>query len=198
MGRPEPTLVTLLRHGEVAGRPHVFRGADDAPLSERGRAQVLAAAAGLGHLAGVATSPRLRCRAVAEEIAAARGLELAVLADLAELDFGAWEGRSVAEVAEAWPEAHAAFCRFDDAAAAPGGERLGDFRRRVLAAWSAWLADAGGGHRLLVCHAGVMRVLLQAILDLPDHALYRIALPEAAHFQVSILAGHAPVLLSLN
>ena len=60
------------------------------------------------------------------------------------------------------------------------------------------LADARGGHRLLVTHAGVMRALLMDLVGLdPAHA-YRIALPETAHFQVSILAGEAPVLLNLN
>jgi broad specificity phosphatase PhoE len=194
----EPTLVTLLRHGEVAGRPYVFRGASDEPLSARGREQVLAVAAGLTSFDRIATSPLPRCRMVAAEIAAARGLPLEVLPDLAELSFGRWEGLTRAEVAVAWPDAAAAFSRHDDAAAAPGGETVAGFRRRVLAGWQAWLADARGGHRLLLSHAGVMRVLLQAMLGLPDDSLYRIALPEAAHFQVSLLPGEAPILMRLN
>lgn len=195
---PEATRVTLLRHGEVAGPPHVFRGASDEPLSERGRAQMLAVVAGLGRLDAVAASPLRRCRAVAAEIAAARGLQLAVLPGLAEMRFGAWEGLTTDQAAARDPDAWSAWRSHAGTAAAPGGETLAGFRRRVLAAWAAWLADADGGHRLLVCHAGVMRVLLQATLDLPDHALYRVALPEAARCQVSVLAGHAPVLLSLN
>jgi broad specificity phosphatase PhoE len=194
----EATRVTVLRHGAVAGRPYVFRGASDEPLSPEGRARMFAVTATLGPLDAIATSPLRRCRAVAEELAGVRGLPLAILPDLAEMRFGAWEGRTGAEVAVSEPDAYAAWCRFEDTASAPGGETLGAFRRRVLAAWSTWLADAGGGHRLLVTHAGVMRVLLQDLLALPAAALYRVALPEAAHFQVSLLPGHAPILLSLN
>lgn len=198
MAATEATVVTLLRHGAVAGRAHVFRGASDEPVSAEGRTQMLAVAAALGPLDRIATSPLRRCRAVAEEVAAARGVPLDVLDGCAEMRFGAWEGRTGAEAAAAHPNAYAAWCRFADTASAPGGETLSGFRRRVLAAWDDWLADAEGGHRLLISHAGVMRVLLQQLLGLPADALYRVALPEAAHFQVSLLRGHAAVLLNLN
>lgn len=198
MARTEPTLVTVLRHGEVAGRPHVFRGASDEPLSERGRQQARRILDGVGALTRIASSPLRRCREIAEEAAAARGLVTEILPDLAEMRFGAWEGASVAEVADAWPEVYAVFRGHSDRAAAPGGESLGAFRRRVVGAWEDWLADAKGGHRLLVSHAGVMRVLLGHILAMPAEGLYRFALPEAAHFRVSLLPGHAPILLSLN
>jgi hypothetical protein len=36
------------------------------------------------------------------------------------------------------------------------------------------------------------------LLGLPAAYAYRVALPEAASFQVSLLAGEAPILLSLN
>lgn len=192
------TLVTVLRHGEVAGRPHVFRGVSDEPLSARGRDQVLAVAAALAPFDRVAASPLARCRSVAAEIASGHGLALELLPGLAEMSFGRWEGLTHAEAAAVSPAAHAEFWRRDDTAAAPGGESLGAFRSRVLAAWQSWLDDGGGGHRLLVSHAGVMRVLLQAVLDLPASSLYRFALPEAAHFQVSLLAGEAPILMRLN
>ncbi|MFA5081514.1 MAG: histidine phosphatase family protein [Hydrogenophilaceae bacterium] len=194
----EATLVTVLRHGEVAGRPHVFRGASDESLTERGREQVLAVLAGLPEFNRIAASPLRRCRDVAAAAAAARGLPLEVLPGLAEMRFGAWEGYTVEEAAASHPEALAAFRGHADGAAAPGGESLGAFRQRVLAAWTAWLADGQGGHRVLISHAGVMRLLLQVVLDLPATSLYRVALPEAAHFQVSLLPGHAPILLSLK
>lgn len=198
MAKAETTLVTVLRHGEVVGRAHVLRGASDAPLSDRGRAQMQARLAGLPAFDRVAASPLCRCRAFAETVAAGRGLPLEIVPDFEEMHFGDWEGLTGAEAAASHPEAYAAWCRFDATAAAPGGETLGAFRRRVLAGWMKWLADGEGGHRLLISHAGVMRVLLQVMLDLPPSSLYRIALPEAAAFQVSLLSGHAPVLLSLN
>lgn len=195
---PGATLVTVLRHGEVAGRPHVMRGALDEPLSPGGHARVLAAAAGLAAFDRIATSPLRRCREPAAEIAGARGLALEVLPDLAEMRFGAWEGLTGDQAAARDPLAYAAFQALAEHAPAPGGETLAGFRRRVLAAWQAWLADAAGGHRLLLSHAGVMRVLLQSMLELPNDTLFRIALPEAASFQVSLLPGHPAILMRLG
>lgn len=194
----EATLITVLRHGEVDGPAHVFRGWLDDPLSERGREQMRTVLAGLARPDRVATSPLQRCRELAAAYAGEHGLPLAVEPGFMELAFGEWEGLSADRVQASAPEALAAIQRQDADAAAPGGETLADFRGRVLAAWSGWLADADGGHRLLITHAGVMRVLLQHLLGLPDGAFYRVALPEAAHFQVSILPGHDPVLLNLN
>lgn len=194
----EAVRVTVLRHGEVAGRPHVFRGSSDEPLTGKGRRQVLNVAEALEAPIRIAASPRLRCLAVAAEFAAACGLPLETLPDLAEMDFGGWEGLSILEVAAAYPDAYEAFRTHADHAAAPGGESIDVFRRRVLTAWEAWLADGQGGHRLLITHAGVMRILLQHILAVPAEGLFRFALPEAAHFQVSLLPGRAPILLRLN
>ncbi|MDD5364185.1 MAG: histidine phosphatase family protein [Gallionellaceae bacterium] len=194
----EATLITVLRHGEVAGRAHVFRGRSDEPLTERGRAQVLAVADRIGPLTRIAASPLRRCRDVAATLAEVRGLALAILPDMAEMDFGAWEGASVAEIAAAHPETYAAFHCYADHAVAPGGETLVAFRQRVVAAWEAWSAAEAGGHGLLLCHAGVMRILLQHLLAIPPGALSRFALPEAAQFQVSLLPGHAAILMRLN
>lgn len=194
----EAVLVTVLRHGEVAGPGHVFRGHVDTPLSEHGRIQMHAVLSELARPDRVATSPLSRCRDVAAGYAGHHAVPLDVEPGFMELGFGEWEELPAEAVMARSPEAFAALRRGDDAAGAPGGETLGDFRRRVRAAWSGWLAGADGGHRLLVTHAGVMRVLLEHLLGLPAEGFYRIALPEAAHFQVSILPGHDPVLLRLN
>jgi len=43
-----------------------------------------------------------------------------------------------------------------------------------------------------------MRALLMELRGLPAPYAYRLALPEAAHFRVSLLSNEAPILLSLN
>ncbi|MEW5769363.1 MAG: histidine phosphatase family protein [Pseudomonadota bacterium] len=198
---PEATLVTVLRHGAVAGRAHVLRGALDEPLAETGWTQmheVLRALPGRRPVDAVATSPLRRCRAFAETWAGERGLAPLVIDAFRERAFGAWEGMTPAEAEAADPAAYRVFQAAGRDAAAPGGEHAQALRERVAAAWAAWLADAQGGHRLLVTHAGVMRALLVELLGLPFSHVYRLALPEAAHFQVSVLAGEPAVLLNLN
>ena len=194
------TRVTVLRHGAVAGRPHVCRGALDEPLSALGWRQLEAVTRAWRDAASrfdaVASSPLSRCRAFAEVYARDAGLPLRVDDAFREIAFGAWEGLTVEQAAARDPALYRQFRA--GGAAAPGGEHAEAFRARVVAGWQAWLAEATGERRLLVTHAGVMRVLLAHLLELPPAMVWRIALPEAAHFQVSLLAGETPVLLALN
>ena len=126
------------------------------------------------------------------------GVPLTVLEGFRERSFGAWEGLTSEEAGLSTPQAFRHFQESDGQTAPPGGESVDEVRGRVQAAWAGWVRGAVGGQRLLVTHAGVMRVLLMDLIGLPAHHAWRIALPEAAHFQVSLLEGHPPVLLNLN
>lgn len=196
----KPFLLTVLRHGEVAGRADVFRGALDDPLSQVGWSRMQAAAEGLGQppYDAVVCSPLRRCRLFAEDLAAAYDLPLQVFDDLREMRFGDFEGLTSTEARLVDPAAYGPLSSWREDAHAPAGETLADFKQRVIGAWSGLLADAHGRHTLLVTHAGVMRVLLQHLLGLPAAHMPSLAIPAAGHFQVSCLSGHPPVLLNLN
>jgi broad specificity phosphatase PhoE len=192
------TLVTVLRHGVVAGRPYVYRGALDESMTQAGLRQVQAAAERLAPFARIASSPSRRCLDFARAYAAEHAVRLDVIESFREMAFGDWEGMTPDAAARLNPELHRLFCASPGSVAPPGGESVPQLQARVGAAWDAWLHDSAGGHRLLITHAGVMRALLMQLLGLPLAHAYRIALPEAAHFQVSVMAGEAPVLLALN
>ncbi len=196
----EPTLVTVMRHGEVQGRAFVYRGALDDPMSERGAARVMRSAERLAIPAfdRIASSPLVRCLDFAVAFARERSLPLDVLDSMQEMNFGVWEGLTPDEAAGQDPAHHQLFRGSAGKVGPPEGESITDLHKRVSRGWVGWLADARGGHRLLVTHAGVMRALLIELIGLDPAHVYRIALPEAAHFQVSILPGEAPVLLNLN
>lgn len=200
MSGVQPTLVTVLRHGQVRGRAHVYRGALDDPMTEEGAAMLWRTAEHLALPAFdlIASSPLVRCLDFAESYAMERKLPLDVLDSMREMHFGAWEGLTPQEAARLDPTHHELFRGTAGKVGAPEGESITDLVRRVGRGWEDWLADARGGHRLLVTHAGVMRALLIDLIGLDPAHVYRVALPEAAHFQVSVLAGAAPVLLNLN
>ena len=108
--------------------------------------------AALPPVARVVTSPRRRCRLLAEAIAAARGLELGEDARLAEMDFGAWEGRRWDALPRAELDAWAA----DFEGARPhGGESVAMLAARVGAALAA--AEPADPPVLWVTHSGVVR-----------------------------------------
>jgi probable phosphoglycerate mutase len=112
----------LLRHGETAWtRERRVIGRQPVPLSEAGRSQSRAAAGMLQSFAPrqVVTSPLARARETAEIVAAALACPLAVDDDLAELDFGRWEGRTYDELRT--DPAYLAFARRPAVSAPPGG-----------------------------------------------------------------------------
>ncbi|MBB4304765.1 alpha-ribazole phosphatase [Rhodobium orientis] len=111
---------------------------------------------GLPQAKRIVSSPLTRCRRLAEKIAAARDLDIAIDTRLAEIDFARWEGVPWDDVPLAELDEWAA----DVLGARPhGGESVAMLAERV----AAFLADCDPAEALLcVTHAGVMRAVLAA------------------------------------
>lgn len=171
------TAIWLVRHGQpdLGGRRLAY-GHLDVPLSPVGEAQhqaVIAALSGHG-FDSISSSDLSRCRVLAEALAAARGLDLRLSPALREQRMGLWEGRP-------WDEIQAEGGRgVNDQWAAyerwcpPEGESLLDLDERV----ERFVEEEGfrtrGGRHLLVCHAGVVRVIVARALGLPVAAALRL------------------------
>lgn len=166
----------LLRHGVTEG-PEGFRGRLDPPLAEQGWAQLRAAVAPQPPFELILTSPQQRCARFAEWLAAEQGAELAVEADLRELDFGAWEGRTAAELMQGHAEALGRFWADPYAYTPPGGEPVAAFAERVLGAVARWRPRLQGRRSLIVTHGGVIRLLLARQRGLPPKDLLQVEAP---------------------
>lgn len=156
--------ILLARHGETADNANgLILGRRDPPLSAAGweQAEALAARALSAGVAAVWTSPLARARQTASIVAGAVGCDAVILNDLIESHRGTWEGQSVAQLARASPQLHAAFERGDRAFAFPGGESLLDQVQRTRRALTA--VAAGAAPALVVAHAGTIRAALLAI-----------------------------------
>lgn len=200
MQNNEPVVITILRHGAVRGRAHIFRGALDDVLSAQGVVQMQQAL--LHHpnekFDAIATSPLRRCHDFAATLAAQHGAPLQVISEFRELSFGDWEGLTPDEAAVRDPDAQQKFRDSYGEHAPPNGESLAALRARVAQGWQHWIARDTGNNRLLVTHAGVMRALLMELFAFTPAQAFQIALPEAARVRVSHLHGHEPFLLSVN
>lgn len=151
----------LLRHTRPAVAPGLCYGRSEIDLADDFEPALAAILRDLPPLAQVTTSPLGRCRRLAERIAAARGLPLAEDPRLAEIDFGAWEGRPWRDLPR--PELDAWAADFHHARP-HGGETIAELAVRVAAALAE--LDADGPAVLWVSHAGVARAACAA-LDLP-------------------------------
>jgi probable phosphoglycerate mutase len=178
------TRLVLVRHGETRltteGR---YSGRGDVPLTPRGRAQAVAAAARVaaawGDVAVVLTSPLTRCVETAESVAAALGgVAVRVEPGLVECDFGRWEGLSYAQVSERWPRELADWLA-DTAVAPPGGESFATVSARVGAVVERVRADLTGRTVVLVSHVTPIKLVLRDALAAGDALLYRLYLDPA-------------------
>lgn len=193
------TIIDLLRHGEAA--PGLCLGRDfDAPLTELGWAQMRGAMRdSVLPWDGVLSSPSARCGAFAGELAGRHGLPWSVDPRFRELGFGAWEGRSWGELYAEEGDRLLDFQRDPLAAGglnpAPGGEGYGEFDDRIGQAWADLLKAVGGGHWLLVAHAGVIRTILRRVLGFPSRRLFAIQVPYAGLTRIAQEEGDSPRLV---
>lgn len=177
----------LLRHGETE-QGGGLRGSLDDALTTAGWAQLRAAVVNAGSWDRLVSSPLQRCARFAEELAAQRRLPLSLEPGLQELHFGAWEGRSAAELMETDAEALGRFWADPYAFTPPGGEPLVDFEARVLAAVQRLQARHAGERLLLVTHGGVMRLLLARARGLPRASLLQVSVGHARRHRLECQA----------
>ena len=194
----QPTRLVLIRHGSTEhSADRRFSGRNDLPLDPAGEAQAAALARrapSLGHVAAIFSSPLRRARQTADAVAAALRLPVSVTEDLAELDFGSWEGLTHAEVRERDPDELAAWYASPDVAT-PGGESLTALTRRVRRARNAVIAAHPGQVVAVVTHVSPIKALVRLALDAPPSSVYRLHLDTAS---VSVLDYFADGVSSLR
>ncbi len=184
------TTLDLMRHGEpVGGRK--YRGQIDDPLSEKGWAQMRAAISEPAPWSRIISSPLLRCCAFAEVLAVQHGLPLAFNAQLKEVGFGVWEGKTAAEIESDAPGTLARFKADPIHARPPGAEVLDAFLARVTAGLETILSCHPDEHILVVCHAGVIRMAMAYALSIPLANAYRIEVANAGITRLRFDAGRA-------
>ena len=197
----KPTTTLLLRHGQTAlSVERRFAGRGDIPLTDVGLEQAAAAAARLarrGNIDLVLTSPLLRARQTAVAVADAVGVPLAEDVDLAETDFGSWEGLSFGEVMARWPDEMAAWMADADAAP-PGGESFAAVAVRVDAALDRLVAAHQGRTVVVVSHVTPIKTIVCRALLAPTAALFRMHLDVASLCEAAWFADGPALLRSLN
>ena len=175
----------LLRHGEteLGGG---LRGSLDDALTPVGWEQMRAAVQGQGPWDRIVSSPLQRCALFAQELAGQLALPVTFDKDLQELHFGEWEGQSAAALMQTDEQALGLFWADPYRFTPPQGEPVLEFSQRVLAAVKR-LQQAHAGERVLVvCHGGVMKLLLAQARGLPREQLLNIQVVNGALFEVQV------------
>jgi broad specificity phosphatase PhoE len=174
-----PTRLFLLRHGEVEQRYHrVFGGRIDMELSPRGleQAQTLANYVRRRPLQALYCSPMRRALQTMAPLAPHCPAAAVVKPEFREIDFGDWTGLT-------WEEVHrrygvSAFVWLDqiEQGAIPHAETGAMARSRIEPTLRQIVSEHVGQSVAIVCHGGVIRVMLSILLELP--------LPKMGSFEI--------------
>ena len=173
------TRVDLLRHGEVEGGER-YRGSTDDVLSARGWEQMRAVVGDACEWTGIISSPLKRCAEFAVELAQRHTLPLEFDARLQEIHFGAWEGKTAAELLVSHSEHLTRFWNDPVNNPPPEAENLLNFETRVLAAWREHSAPTSGKRVLIITHGGVIRTIAGYLQGLSWLDRLRIEVPHAS------------------
>jgi probable phosphoglycerate mutase len=161
--------IVLVRHGQtewsLSGR---HTSTTDLPLTDDGRRAARALDLRDRKFALVLASPRLRAR----ETCRLAGLECEIDEDLAEFDYGEYEGLTTKEIRAERP----GWSLWTDGA--PGGETVEEVGARVDRVIARCLA--AGGDVALFAHGHVLRILAARWLELPPARGANFALDTAS------------------
>jgi broad specificity phosphatase PhoE len=181
--------ITLVRHARSeANAAGIWQGQGDAALAQEGRDQARA------------LEPRLADRQFDVVISSdlARTQETAELAGRTpdriekswrEMDLGAWEGRTFAEVAERHPDLLEAIRRGEAVSFGETGETIGEFEQRILDAFDRLVDEVGDeGDALVFTHGGVIDAVVGRYFG---RIQGRRTFPITTNTAMTVLAGEA-------
>jgi probable phosphoglycerate mutase len=195
------TRFILLRHGVTEYSVQMrFAGRSDLDLTAQGIEQVRQAAdriAALGDVAAIYCSPLLRTRHSAQLVADRLSLPVTVEDGLIETDYGSWDGYTLAEIRQKWPDEVSRWLT-DPGVAAPDGESFTDTARRVQRARNRILREQAGKTVLVVSHVSPIKALVQLALDAPPAAVLRMYLSAASITVIDYYADGAVSLRCYN
>jgi probable phosphoglycerate mutase len=188
------TKILLIRHGHVEGiRPERFRGRADLPLTDRGTTEAQAVARRIAlawRPITVYTSPMRRCIDTGGAIAKACAVEIQAIDDLNDLDYGAWQLRSYADIKEADPQLYASWLATPHLVRFPNGDSLQDLVARSANALRFVIDRHPDDTVVLVGHDSVNRALLLQLLDQPLSAYWRVTQDPCCINEIDIMNGH--------
>jgi alpha-ribazole phosphatase len=176
-----------------------FCGHSDVPLSAQGHVQARWLAQRLQEekISTVYTSDLTRARETAEIIASRRtqAVPVKVSAAWREMDFGAWEGLTYAEIAEQFKDQLGFFT--DPAQySPPNGESLAHVLQRVQAELAVIACSDDlpvEGDVVIVSHGGPLRVLLCSVLGMPLEHQWQLRLDPGSLSAIDLLPVQEPL-----
>jgi broad specificity phosphatase PhoE len=191
--------IILARHGETDWNTgEIFRGRADIGLNETGikQAELLGEYLSGEKIDLVYSSPLQRAVRTAAAIARPRALDVNIVENLIDFDYGEWQGLSQREVEQKYGELYQDWRDTPEQVRIPGGESLEDVRKRAMPFVEDAVMRCGEGRIVFVSHRVVHKVLICALLGLGNAHFWNIRLDTGGitRFNIGdgrlVLIGH--------
>lgn len=115
-----------------------------------------------------------------------------LVADLREIDFGRWEGKTFDEIAAADPDKISDWAALKPDFTFPGGESLRDFEARIHRVADR-IRSSASSRLVIVTHGGIIRYLLADLLRLSSDRVWIFALPPGSVTALHLQDGYAQI-----
>lgn len=171
--------IYFLRHGETEGGSR-FNGSTDVELSEKGLAQMWAAVENQSGWDCIISSPLKRCADFSYGLQQQYNIPLKLDSRIKEIHFGVWEAKTAEEIMVADSDALTRYWQDPTQYTPPQAETLKDFETRVLSLWSELIENYHGEKILLVAHGGVIRLLINHVMQRPLSCLLDLEVSHAS------------------
>lgn len=203
------STVYIIRHGAtISAVEKRYNGHTDVPLSKEGEQQIhvlidffqnqiKSDPPSENPLDVVYCSDLQRSIRSAEIIARSFGLTPVIVPSMRERHFGRWEGMTVDEIQQKFPDEFSAWEKNPVQFSPTGSENTMAFRDRVLTAFYDIIDKDKNKKIAIIAHGGVNRIILCELLGIPLQNMFRITQDFSALNAVMFYEG-TPILKTMN
>jgi alpha-ribazole phosphatase/probable phosphoglycerate mutase len=194
--------ILFVRHGRTDWNESMrYQGKSDIPLNEEGLLQARKTSRRISQWFSpevIYSSPLKRALVTAETINTAfeKPVDLRVVDDLAEMNFGRWEGMAFRELRKEEAELYMNWRHDPVGVTPPGGEPFEQIYERVSRVLEE-IQATGMTRILVVSHGGILRACVMKLLGLDSSVIWKLRLDNCAISIVDML-NYTAALVSWN
>lgn len=195
------TRLYLVRHGETEWNKSLrYQGHQDIPLSEEGRVQAGKIARRLAgeKIDAAYASDLSRALETAKAITAYHSLEVVIMPELRETNFGQWEGLTYGEIDRQFHEIMSGWRSNPRDTKIPGGESLGEVADRCWKGISRIVDGNPNRNVLVVAHGGIIRIAVATVLGMNLNDYWKIRQDNVSLNIIDFFEGGRAILGLLN
>ena len=193
--------IILIRHGAIENRyKECYIGSTDVPLSEKGFKDSTAVGKYIADINcdHIFASPMLRVRQTLETALPAEKIKtVEYLDNLREINFGDWEGKTISEINELYPEQVNDWIKTLNKFGFPNGSNVKDFHNGIEL-FKQTLVKTSGSTIIVFTHGGVILALICSILGLEKEKMLAFKVERGSITTLDLFENGCGILTGIN